>query len=87
MSAKISATHLTVNGKRAGIYISAGPWVPGVNPDLIKIRCKKGVFPAEIREYFTVENNSDMRTDYFESDCIRLLPGHELYNAAKELAQ
>lgn len=86
MTVKISNTTLTVNGKRAGIRIDAGPWVSSVPAELIKIRCKKGFFPAEFRLAFSVENNSDMREDYFEADCIRLMPGHPLYNEAKDLA-
>jgi len=54
-----------------------------VNPDLIKIRPKKLSFPAEVSEALEVENNSDIQTDYFERDCLRLLPGHPLYEAAK----
>ena len=38
------------------------------------------------RAAFAVENNSDSREDYFEADCIRLLPGHPLYSAAKAFA-
>ena len=86
MAAKLSQTTITVNGKRAGIRICAGPWVAGVPAELIKVRCKKGVFPAEIRSAFEVENRSDIREDYFESDCIRLMPGHPLYASAKALA-
>lgn len=83
MNAKLTSTTLTVNGKRAGIRICKGPWVDGVPADLIKIRCRKGFFPSDFREALTVENNSDMREDYFESDSIRLMPGHPLYAAAK----
>lgn len=86
MTTKLSAKFLTVNGERAGIRIDAGPWVDGVPVDLIKIRCKRGVFPAAIREALTVTNNSDGREDYFEADTIRLLPGHPLYSAALALA-
>ena len=83
MSTKLTATTLTVNGKRAGVRIDVGPWVPGVPVELIKIRCKNGIFPAEIRSAFEVENRSDMREDYVEADCIRLMPGHPLYEAAR----
>ena len=83
---KLSAKFLTVNGQRAGIQITAGPWVAGVPAELIKIRCKKGCFPASFRAALAIENNSDGREDYFEADSIRLLPGHPLYAAAKELA-
>lgn len=86
MTAKISKTTITVNGQRAGIRIDAGPWVSSVPAELIKIRCKRGVFPQAVHQAFTVENNSDSREDYFEADCIRLLPGHPLYDAAKALA-
>lgn len=83
----LTATTLTVNGKRAGICISAGPWVAGVPADLIKLRARKGTFPASFRTALTVENNSDGMTDYFEGDSIRLMPGHQLYEAAKAAAQ
>ena len=36
-------------------------------------------FSTEVREAFTVENDSDMMTDYFESDRIRVTPTHPLY--------
>lgn len=77
---------LSANGKRCGITVTTGPWVEGVNPDLIKIRPKKWAFPAEIVEALAVENNSDSREDYFEKDAIRLLPGHPLYDQAKAAA-
>jgi hypothetical protein len=77
---------LTINKKRCGIWIMAGPWVEGVNPDLIKIRPKKRAFPEEMVKELKVENNSDSMTDYFESDCVRLLPGHPLYEMAKAAA-
>lgn len=40
-------------------------------------------FSAEVAEAFTIENNSDSMTDYFEEDHIRVLPGHPLYDAVK----
>lgn len=36
-------------------------------------------FSAEVRAAFKVENNSDMMTDYFETDTIRVMPSHPLY--------
>lgn len=86
MTIKISKTTMTVNGKRVGINIYTGPWVEGVDPRTIKIRPKRSHFPAEFRLAIAVENNSDMRTDYFESDCIRLVPGHPLYDMAAAAA-
>lgn len=84
---KISENFISANGKRAGIRFSAGPWAAHVNPATIKIRAKRGFFPAEIRAAVNVENNSDLRTDYFEGDCIRLVPGDALYELAKAAAQ
>lgn len=40
-------------------------------------------FSAEVREAFKVENDSDMMTDYFEQDRIRVTPDHPLYTAVK----
>jgi hypothetical protein len=40
-------------------------------------------FSAEVREAFTVENNSDSMTDYFEQDRIRVVPSHPLYAQVK----
>lgn len=76
---------LLISGnKRCGITIHCGPWITGVNPDLIKIRPKRYSFPVEFRAAMVIENNSDMMTDYFERDCVRLFPGHPLYQAAKD---
>lgn len=86
MTVKISKTTLSVNGKRAGIRIDAGPWVAGVPAEMIKLRPRRWSFPREFRAAMTIENNSDMREDYFEPDCIRLMPGHPLYDTAKSLA-
>jgi hypothetical protein len=86
MAIKISKTTLSVNGKRAGIRIDAGPWVAGVPAEMIKIRPRASYFPREFSAALAIENNSDMWEDYFESDCIRLMPGHPLYAEAKALA-
>ena len=82
---KNNRASLVVGNVRCAVEIVTGPWIAGVNPELIKLRAKKP-FPAAIREALTVENNSDMREDYFESDCIRLVPGHCLYAAVKAVA-
>jgi hypothetical protein len=83
---KLSAKFLTVNGNRAGVQIVAGPWIAGVPAELIKLRAKRGAFPAGFRAALSIENNSDSREDYFEADCIRLMPGHPLYAVAKAAA-
>jgi hypothetical protein len=36
-------------------------------------------FSAGIKAAFTVENNTDGMTDYFENDKIRVVPTHPLY--------
>lgn len=87
LTGKATRITLSANGKRAGVFVSAGPWADGIDPALIKLRCKRGVFPAEIRDALLVENNSDSSVDYFECDTIRLLPGHTLYSAARALTQ
>jgi len=37
-----------------------------------------------VRAAFTVENDSDLMTDYFEEDRIRVEPSHLLYHEVKE---
>jgi hypothetical protein len=83
ISGKANRIALVAGSTRCPITVHSGPWIAGVNPDLIKIRPKKLSFPAEVSEALEVENNSDIQTDYFERDCLRLLPGHPLYEAAK----
>ena len=39
-------------------------------------------FSAEVWEAFDVRNDSDSMTDYFETDRIRVQPGHPLYAQA-----
>ncbi|MCA6108134.1 hypothetical protein [Bradyrhizobium cenepequi] len=86
MSIKINSKFISVNGKRAGVTYSAGPWIGNIDPTTIKIRPKKYSFPAEFTEAFAIENNSDSMTDYFEKDCIRITAAHPLYAAVKEAA-
>ena len=83
ISGKANRVALVIGSTRCPITVHAGPWVAGVSPDLIKIRPKKLSFPAEVSAALAVENNSDTSTDYFEKDCVRILPGHPLYEAAK----
>lgn len=42
--------------------------------------------PAEAYKALNVENNTDMITDYFERDRIRISPSHELFNQVEALA-
>jgi hypothetical protein len=79
---------MIVDGKnRCAVLISAGPWVEGIPPELIKLRCKKATgFPDWVRAAFEVENNSNSLEDYFENDVIRLMPGDPLYDDANDEA-
>jgi hypothetical protein len=86
MTIKFNSKFVTVDGKRVGVTYSVGPWVAGVNPDLIKIHPRRDVSLASLHGHFVIENNSDMREDYFEADSIRVLPGHPLYDALKAVA-
>lgn len=36
-------------------------------------------FSASVRACFAVENKTDIQTDYFDSDTIRVIPSHPLY--------
>jgi hypothetical protein len=83
----ISKRFISHNGKRVGVTYTTGPWVAGVDPATIKIRPRRSSsFPASFRDAFSVENNSDAREDYFEKDCIRILPGHPLYEQVRRAA-
>ena len=83
ITGKANRISLVVDSTRCPVAVSAGPWVAGVNPGLIKIRPKKYSFPAPVAAALAVENNSDPMTDYFEKDCVRILHGHPLYASAK----
>ena len=41
-------------------------------------------FSNEIKKHFTVENDTDTRTDYFDSDKIRVTPEHKLFSLVNE---
>lgn len=49
----------------------------------ITISSKGSYFSDEIAAVFKVENNTDMMTDYFENDRIRVAPDHPLYAKVK----
>ena len=85
MNIKLTQNFLTVDGKRAGIRISNGPWIPQCDPAMIKINPKKRFFPKEFRAELAILNDSDSREDYFAPDHIKLFPGDALYDQAKSL--
>lgn len=41
-------------------------------------------FSKEIKDQFSVANNTDIMTDYFEKDRFQISPSHPLYNLAKK---
>ena len=86
LSGKRNRIFLTVDGVRCGVRISAGPWIPQVDPRQVKITCKRLDFPKSFMSAFEVVNGTDSRSDWFENDCIKILPGHPIYNQAKALA-
>lgn len=42
-----------------------------------------GHFGPQMRAAFVVQNDTDTQTDYFETDRIRVVPTHPLYDAVK----
>lgn len=85
--AKIGPRFITVADTRVGVTYSTGPWIEGVDPATVKIRPRRATrFPDAFLMLFAIENNSDSLTDYYESDCIRLVPGHAWYNEAQAAA-
>jgi len=49
---------------------------------MIKITPKKGMFPRRFSDVLKVQNESDIMTDYFAPDQIKLFPGDALYEEA-----
>ena len=82
--AKLSKSFLTIDGKRAGVWIDNGPWIDTVPAEQIVIRSKSGTFPEEFRAALAITNDSDMNEDYFEKDRIKMMPDHPLYEAAQK---
>lgn len=44
-------------------------------------------FSQGVRDAFKVDNDSDMQTDYFEKDRIRVTPEHPLYSQVRAALQ
>lgn len=57
-------------------------------PNTISIYARDyGSFSAKVRACFAIENNSDLMTDYFDKDHIRVIPAHPLYPQVKKALQ
>ena len=74
------------DGKLQKAQYGLGPWTT-LPSDTITIYAKRyRSFSKEVQQAFTVENNSDSRTDYFENDKIRVSSTHPLYAEVKAAA-
>jgi len=70
-------------GKLQKAYICGGKYT-GFPEGTITIYAREYTrFSQGIRAIFEVENDSDIMTDYFEDDKIRVTPGHPLYAEVK----
>lgn len=78
----------SATNKLQGAHYSKGPYTTGRDENTITIYASgyEG-FSEEVGKAFEIENNSDIQTDYFDKDRIRVAPTHPLYsevNAAYE---
>ena len=75
-----------------GIKVNGGKLIPcyySVNSDkdTPRVHISAKNYGAELpREYFTVTNDSDIMTDYFDTDSTVLTPEHPLYKYARYVA-
>lgn len=67
-------------GKLTPCWYSKGRLVSNADENIISISARDYKrFSAKVAVCFVVHNDSDMMTDYFDSDRIRVLPCHPLY--------
>jgi len=68
------------DGRLQRCWYNCRNWIPGIDPETVGITAKDYKnFSGEIRAAFTVQNDSDLMTDYFDSDRIKVSPDHPLY--------
>lgn len=71
------------DGKLQRAWYSDGPW-NNLPSDCITIYARNyRRFSKEVAEAFAIENNTDLMTDYFENDKIRVFPTHALFADVK----
>ena len=73
-------------GKREMCHYSVGPYTPesGLSADTISITARDYLrFSQAIQEVFVVTNKTDIMTDLFDRDRIRVAPAHPLYAQVK----
>ena len=69
---------IKVNGKLYRAYYSSGSYINyPYNTITIYARTHED-FPKDLG--LSVENNTEIQTDYFEKDRARITPGHSLYS-------
>lgn len=67
------------DGKLQKATYYRGPYV-NLSTETVTILAKEYPgFSDEVRQMFTIENDSDGREDYFEHDRVRVDPSHRLY--------
>jgi hypothetical protein len=72
------------DGKLQRCWYSYRNWIPGIDPETVGITAKDYErFSAEIHGAFTVENHTDLQSDYFDSDRIKVSRSHPLYSRVK----
>jgi hypothetical protein len=83
MKIKFVWNGIKVNGKLYRVWYNEGELIGGRYPDgtltIYRKDYREGRFPDV--PGITVHNNSDMMTDYFESDRIRITPDSQHYAA------
>lgn len=73
--------HYTIGGYTA----SSG--IPADTISIYKItngHTQKVWFTPEVKEFFTIKNDTDAQSDYFETDSIRVRREHPLYAEVKK---
>ena len=72
------------DGKLQRCWYSYRNWIPGIDPETVGITARDySRFSDEVRAAFTVTNDTDLMTDYFDSDRIKVDPSHPLYAQVK----
>lgn len=74
---------IKVNGKLYRAWYSLGNTYDYPDDTITVSARDYGSFPAEVRAFFHVENDTDIQSDYFDSDRLRICSTHPLYALAR----
>jgi hypothetical protein len=75
---------IRVDGKLVRCFFSTGPYCNASYPDeTITVYARSILDNLPRLEGVTIKNDTDLHTDYFESDTARILPDSKYYNEAK----